>query len=401
MPPTLQRRLIWYSLIGISLLAPVLLRFYRPDGGLLDVTGYHLGRDFINVWTGPQVVDRFGVMILSDLSGYQRAQSDVVGFPIQFHNWSYPLHLLFFAYPFSWLPYLPALFLWTVLGLTTYVALAVNRLPEDQRWPALAFLLLAPATMVNIIGGQNGFFTAALVLGAIVLLDRRPWISGMLVGLLTMKPHLGILVGIVLVATFAWRTIIAAAATAMVLIGASIVVWGVDPWAAYLTVASAYAFAVATEFMGFQSYMTISIVASARTFGLPLNVAEGLQAIASIGAIAATAIAFRSTKDVSLRALLVTSGTFLVSPYSFNYDLPMLTAAILWVMASRQVSEREALVFGAAWILPAATWALYTLGLGVSPFIYGAVFVVALRMIWRERAAAATTSAAVLAPRAA
>jgi hypothetical protein len=401
MPPVLQRRLLWYSLIGIGVVAPVFLLFYRPDGGLLDVTGHHIGRDFINVWTGPQIVDRFGVMTLSDLAAYHQAQSDVVGFPIHFHNWSYPLHLLFFAYPFSLLPYLPALFLWTVLGLTTYLAVTVSRLPEDHRWPALVFLLLAPATIVNIIGGQNGFFTAALVLGAIVLLDRRPWIAGVLVGLLTMKPHLGILVGVVLIATFAWRSIIAAAATTLFLAGASIVVWGIDPWVAYLTTASGYAFAVVTTFMGFQSYMTMSVLASARTFGLPLNVAESLQVIASIGAIAATAIAFRSTNDVSLRALLVTSGTFLVSPYSFNYDLPMLSAAILWVMASRQVSEREALVFGAAWILPAAVWALYTLRLGISPFIYGAVFVVALRMIWREHAAAVTAPATALEPRAA
>jgi hypothetical protein len=78
----------------------------------------------------------------------------------------------------------------------------------------------------------------------------------------------------------------------------------------------------------------------------------------------------------------------------------MLTAAILWVMASRQVSERVALVFGAAWILPAALWALHGLKLGLSPFILGAVFVVALRMIWRERAAVATAPATALASRA-
>jgi hypothetical protein len=312
MPPTLQRQLLWYSLIGIILLAPFYFNFYRPAGGLLDIIGYSIGRDFINVWTAPQIVDRFSVMTLSDLTGYHRAQSEVFGVPMRFHNWSYPIDMLFFAYPFSWLPYLAALLLWTVLGFALYLVVAVTRLPEDHRLLAFVFLLVAPATMVNIFVGQNGFFTAALVLGAIALLDRRPWIAGVLVGLLTMKPHLGILVGVVLVATFAWRSIIAAAATTMLLVGASIVMWGTDPWAAYLTKGSAFAYLILTKSDGFQNYMMMSVLSSALVSGIPLKVAEVMQVIGSIGAIVATALAFRSTKDVGLRALLVTSGTFLV-----------------------------------------------------------------------------------------
>jgi hypothetical protein len=388
-------------LIGLCVAAPVYWEFYRPAGGMLDVVGYPIGRDFINVWAAPQIVDRFGAVTLSDFAAYHQALSEVFGIPTHFHAWSYPMDMLFFAYPFSWLPYLPALLLWTVLGFALYVAVAINRLPEGHRRVAFVFLLVAPATIVNVFVGHNGFFTAALVLGAIALLDRRPWIAGVLIGLLTLKPHLGILIGVALIATFAWRSIVTAAAATMVLVGASIAMWGIDPWQAYLTKTSAATYMLLTKAEGFQAYMIVSVLASARIFGLPVNIAEVLQAIASIAAIAATAIAVRWTKDVSLRALLVTSGTFLASPYSFNYDLPMLTAAILWVMASRQVSRHEALVFGAAWILPAWVWPLHASRLGLSPFIYGGVFVLALQMIWRERTSAAATPATALEPRAA
>ncbi len=57
-------------------------------------------------------------------------------------------------------------------------------------------LLFAPATLLNIICGQNGFYshTAALFAGTILMLDSRPILAGVLCGLLSYKPHLGIVI---------------------------------------------------------------------------------------------------------------------------------------------------------------------------------------------------------------
>ncbi len=44
---------------------------------------------------------------------------------------------------------------------------------------ALAF----PAVLINVGHGQNGFLTAALLGGALVVLDRRPLFAGILFGL--------------------------------------------------------------------------------------------------------------------------------------------------------------------------------------------------------------------------
>src|SRR3978361_1755581 len=109
MPEALWRKFLIFSVIGVSFLAPIVWQFYWPAGGMFDVVGYHLGRDFINVWTGPQVVARSGVMMLFDLTGYHWAQSQIFGTLIYLHNWGYPLFILFFAYPLSLLPYIPAL----------------------------------------------------------------------------------------------------------------------------------------------------------------------------------------------------------------------------------------------------------------------------------------------------
>ena len=50
----LSRDRLLLLVASLALMAP-LLRFYWPAGEGLDVVGYPLGRDFINVWSGPQV----------------------------------------------------------------------------------------------------------------------------------------------------------------------------------------------------------------------------------------------------------------------------------------------------------------------------------------------------------
>ena len=385
MPEALSRKLLFFSVIGASFLAPIVWRFYWPAGGVFDIIGYHLGRDFINVWTGPQVVARYGVMMLFDLTGYHWAQSQIFGTLIYLHNWGYPLFILFFAYPLSLLPYIPALIVWTVLGFAAYASAVIPRLAPEQRWIGFLFLLVSASSLVNIVAGQNGFITAALLLGGLGLLDRRPWIAGILFGILTYKPHLGVLVAVVLLVSGAGRSIVAASLTSIFLIGASIVAWGIEPWVTFLTQTSAYQYRLLVNFSGFYTFMMVSPFASMRLMGVPIDAAKIAQALISIGVIVTVMLSFRKTSDVGLRALLVASGTLLVSPYAFNYDMPMLTGALLMVMAARpDISRAETWIFGAAWVAPAAVWSLHLAGLGIMPLAYGGVFIVAVTMIYRD-----------------
>ncbi len=53
-----------------------------------------------------------------------------------------------------------------------------------------------PAVFINIGHGQNGFLTAALLGGALHWLDRKPWLAGILIGMLAYKPQFGVLIPI-------------------------------------------------------------------------------------------------------------------------------------------------------------------------------------------------------------
>jgi alpha-1,2-mannosyltransferase len=113
--------------------------------------------------------------------------------------------------------------IWLAASFAAYLAAIRAILPGKETLPIAAAF---PAVFVNIGHGQNGFLTAALLGGALQLLDRRPWLAGMLIGLLTYKPQFGVLIPIALLAGGRWRSIGAAVATVAALLALSFATLG-------------------------------------------------------------------------------------------------------------------------------------------------------------------------------
>ena len=235
----LSRDRLLLLVASLALMVPV-LRFYWPAGDGLDVVGYPLGRDFINVWSGPQVAFGDKVSALFDLRGYHEAIGRLFGTPLPFHNWGYPLFTLPAFWPLAQLPYFWALAVWTVGLFAIFAAIVLAEVEPDRRRQALLLLALTPACLINAIGGQNGFLSAALFLGGVLNIDRRPILAGVLIGLLTFKPHLGIVLPFALVALGAWRVIASAAVTALALVAVSTAIFGLDAWRDYFAVVGPY-----------------------------------------------------------------------------------------------------------------------------------------------------------------
>ena len=121
-----------------------------------------------------------------------------------FYGWHYPPFFFAIALAVAALPY--------ALGLVALAGRELCRLSRGasaRSCRARETLLVAaafPAVLVNIGHGQNGFLTAALLGGALLLLDRRPWLAGVLIGLLAYKPQFGVLIPIALLAGRRWST---------------------------------------------------------------------------------------------------------------------------------------------------------------------------------------------------
>src|SRR5439155_20475230 len=122
------------------------------------------------------------------------------------------------------------LLLWMVLSLPAYLVTVRAILPRpDALLPAIAF----PAVFVNTGHGQNGFFTAALLGGALQIMEKYPALAGVLFGLLAYKPQFGLLIPLALLASRRWTTIAAAAVTVTASVVLSVAILGTDVWHAF------------------------------------------------------------------------------------------------------------------------------------------------------------------------
>ncbi|AWN48561.1 hypothetical protein DK419_21215 [Methylobacterium terrae] len=390
MSPTPSRRsadpTVLLVLLGLLSALPLVVRFYWPAGAGLDVTGHPIGRDFINNWVGPQLATSGRLATLFDLDAYHAAIGTLFGAPLPFHNWGYPPFTLLLLWPLGQLPYFAALALWTVGLFAAFAGVTLSRVAPGRRWRALVLLALAPACLINAVGGQNGFLTAALFLGGLLALDRRPVLAGILFGLLTCKPHLGLVLPLALLALGAWRTIAAATATALLLVGASLFAFGVEPWRHYLVETSAYQYSLLERFVGFYPFMMASVFAGARTFGLPMNAAWILQALVAIPVLAAAIWAVRRTRDPVQRAGVLAAAAPLLTPYAFNYDLTALAAVLVWRLSAAEktvtrpgAEPGRVTVF--AWLAPTLMMPLQMMGFGGTPLVLVALFWLLVREV--------------------
>src|SRR5262249_23021201 len=106
-----------------------------------------------------------------------------------------------------------------------------------KEWMWFLLAIGFPALLINVGHGQNGFLTAALMGGGLVLLERQPVAAGVLFGLMAYKPQFACLTPLVLLVSGRWRALASSAVTVAVLIGATILAFGPSVWTAFFDTA--------------------------------------------------------------------------------------------------------------------------------------------------------------------
>ena len=354
--------------------------FFRPSW---SVMGGPIGADFVNFWMGARSVFAAGPAGWFDADVYNAAVRAMLppapaGTSHTFF-WSYPPHLVLFTWPLGLMPYLAAYAVWCIGGLAVFAA-AVRAGGIEAR--NLPFVALAPAAAANVLSGQNGFLIAALLIGGLSALDRRPILAGVLFGILTVKPQFGLLLPVMLILTGRGRTIAAAVATTAVLVAVTAALYDPDIWIECLTKTGAQEVRL-LQTIGL--YLMPSAFAGMRLLGLPAEPAWAVQAVQSAAALAATVWTFRRRRDGTLSIALLVTATFLFTPYSYWYDL----TAIAYVAGLlRQRDDNTALdhcLILAAWALPVAM-VIASLVLPLVPVAYLVLPALGARLLWRLRA---------------
>jgi alpha-1,2-mannosyltransferase len=350
--------------------------FWKPS---LDAFGKTaIGRDFLNAWMGGRSALGEGPAAWFDHRVYNQHLLDFIGVAdMHSYVWSYPPHVVLLLWPLGLLPYLPAFVLWTLCGVAVFLYAAARGGVERKH---LLFIAIAPAAAIDVFIGQNGFFTAAILICGLVQLDRRPLLSGLLFGILTIKPQLGLLLPLMLAMTGRWRTMLAAAATTAALVAATAWLYGPDVWTQCLAKVVPQQQFIQEHGDGLLLLQISSAFYAARLVGLSSGAAWALQAVVSAVAIAAVIWTFRCRRDPVLSMALLIAATFLVTPYSLNYDMVVLG----WVLALlRQREGNEPIdhyLIIAVWTLPLT---MMLAGLIHIPLAMPVLAAFAARLVWQ------------------
>ena len=363
----------------VSAVAWLLLASYYLSGhDHMDWQGHALGRDFVNVFTAGRLIAEGRTLEIFTPKSFLIEAKRLFDPRLPMHFWSYPPPGLLLAAPLGLLPYFPGLWAWTLAGLAAlWPALRAFFRQAGGAVSATGLALLAfasPATSTNIGLGQNGAFTAALLMGGLAMLETRPYAAGALLGLLVFKPQIAILLPIMVLAGGRWKTMTGGAASAVALILVATLLYGVESWRLWFTDTLQMQSAMLSRGRGPFQWMMPSAFMGARILGLSYVQSLWVQAPFTLAGGWMVWRAWRTPLAAPLvRAAILCIATFVASPQAFNYDLiPALAAAVLlwrlergwegWAMLGRPL----ALI---TWTLPVSMMALQYAKIPLTPLI--------------------------------
>jgi hypothetical protein len=322
MPPpatTGPRRALLTAMVGICAVLNLSLLTQ------LILSHASLNSDFMAFWSFPRFASENPVRLLYDANALQSFQKALYPHFGSFYPYLYPPTLLLLTWWLRFFSFQAAEILWTLAGLILFTATVPMLFPR-HRTAILTALLASPAALINIATGETAFFTSALLFAGFALLPRRQILAGFAFGLLTLKPQLGILIPIFLLARGTWPAIFAASLTALGLAALSCLAFPPDLWRLWADTLPQYQ----TNYFS-ATTLNLNIIVTPAANLVVLGVAPRIAWVVQfICGMAVAALVFllarRSAYRLAMAALLV--GTFLAQPHAYAYDTVTVPAAM-------------------------------------------------------------------------
>ena len=336
-------------LLAAYLIASIL--WIALANGLVDRNNKPLGTDFSNVYAAGMLASNGKPDVAYDWPSEHAVEKAIFGRDVPFYGWHYPPQFLLVAAILALVPYGWALALWMATTLSAYIAIIRVILPQPT---AVLVALAYPAVFVNLLHGQNGFINTALLGGALLLLDRRPIASGVLIGLLAYKPQFGVLIPLMLLATARWTVVAAASATVLAACTVTLSMFGTKVWVAFAASTTLTRHVVLEAgAIGWEKMQ--SIFSAVRMWGGGVDLAYMAQGALALGVAAGLIWLWRSEAAVDLKASALAVAALIATPYVLDYDLMILAVAIAFYVRhglARGFHNFELSLLAFAWIAP-------------------------------------------------
>ena len=368
-------RLARWCLAAIIVQALVGLVWLTTYRGLFDPRGMPVGNDFAAFWFAARMalehpaVDAYDLVLMTQLQHGIWPQLEGM------YAWVYPPSFLLLVLGFGLLPYVAAYVTWTGATLVAYLAGLWQNVRDRTSWWLIAAF---PGLWLGLGQGQNQFLTAALGALGLGLLRKHPVWAGVCIGLLAIKPHLALLFPVALLAARAWRTILAAAVTAITvtLVPAAILGWGtLVAWRDSMSWV-----ATAIELKQLPVWIFPAPYPWLLSLGVPTVLAWIVQgAISVLAALIVYRLWRPLAKGVGSLALpgsALVLATFLATPYYAMYDLTWLALPLCWLVATGvakgfRSGEKPLLVL--LFLLPYASVIALVVDVQLAPFVLAAL----------------------------
>jgi arabinofuranan 3-O-arabinosyltransferase len=366
---------------------------YFSHWWIYDPKGLGIPTDFINVWAAGRLAleghpaQAWDWDIQRPIEVAQLGQ-DFLGY----FAWHYPPPFLFVASLLARLPYGAAFMGWVFISLIPYLVVMRAIVGRPFGW---MLALAAPMVLNNALVGQNGFFTAALIGGTLYLMPVRPVLAGICLGLLSYKPQYGLLFPLVLIAASQWTVFFSAAAVTVLMAVVSWLAFGTESWQAFFHWMPMFSQAFLTE--GKATWWKLqSLFSLVRFLGGTEQLAWIFQWVLTATVAVVLAVMWRSRVSYSLKAAALATGTLLITPYLFMYDMMVLAIPVAFLVriglrSGFQPYELPALGCAAALIL---SFIMFGAPVGLGSTLIVATLIMRRAAPWRRESVLALMPAA-------
>lgn len=353
MPILDRERLTNYPRIILALYVVIYGFFIFSGTGTTDRMGKPIGGDFSAFWASSHVLLTRGAGDVYDDNIMFAEEKSIAG--VDYRNpIFYPPTFFFIIAPLALAPYTLSLVLWIAVTYTVFQYVTYRFAPHSLTiWLTLAF----PGTFQNVIHGHNGFVTASILGLAFLLIEKRPFAAGLVLGLLSFKPHLVMLIPLFLLAGRAWRVLAGLGISVVVLVSASAIFFGLDSWHRFFEKIPLMLHLMKGGFL--QMHQLVSTAGALLLVGVPYPAAILIHLLVALIGVGMTVVAWYRNRPGYVRNSLLVLTIFLVTPYANSYDLTLLALPICWIgweaFKRGGVSTADSFFLITAWFVPIAS----------------------------------------------
>ena len=304
-------------------------------------TGDLKGADFVQVYTLARLAFEGEYPRLEHVERMHARQVELVpASATEYYLPVYPPQAALLFAPFTQLPYRAAVYVWALLLIAVYAAVvsstwrSVRAVFPDRSFVAVAAAAFPPFWLLVLFGQTTIIPMAGFFLAWVALKANRPFLAGLAVGLLSVKPQFAILLTIVFVLNAQWRILLGGACSIVIQLSAVVGTLGFQALPAYFD--TIRRMRQIEEFLEPDAWRMHSV----RTITnlVPGNAGHVLWFALCAAVIGIVVWVWRTRSALTTRFGMLLLGTVLINPHLFVYDAAVLVMPLLWLGA---MVERE------------------------------------------------------------